>query len=88
MSGSLSGILGKDLAAHEDKSRQQKLPEKNVSLEGRQVVWQQSSELGQSWGSRIVGHVGHQQGHRRPCRVSVGLGSHIRMPQTGCLKYF
>lgn len=34
MSGGLSGILGKDLAAHEDKSRWQKLPEKNVLFGG------------------------------------------------------
>lgn len=34
MSGGLSGVLVKDLAAHEDKGRQKKLLGKNVHFEG------------------------------------------------------
>lgn len=40
MSGGLSGVLVKDLAAPEDKGRRQKLPGKNMHLGGENVAGQ------------------------------------------------
>lgn len=37
-------------------------------------------------GEGLLAMLGIQWGHRRPCHDLVGIGGHIKMPQTVCLK--